>query len=59
MNREKEICELPEWVKLVNRILREGRRLEDEMPGFDKYANSDEVIIKESIKKYEPDDVPK
>ncbi len=59
MNREKEICELPEWVKLVNRILREGRRLEDEMPDFEKYANSDEVIIEESPKKYEPDDIPK
>lgn len=34
MNREEELYELPEWVKLVNRVLKGEKRLEDEKSDF-------------------------
>jgi len=37
MNQEEELYELPEWVKLVNRVIRGEKRLEDERP--DIYKN--------------------
>lgn len=40
MNREEELYELPEWVKLVNKVLRAEKRLEDEKPDFDRGADS-------------------
>lgn len=32
MEKEEELYELPEWVKLVNRIIRGKKTLEDERP---------------------------
>lgn len=34
--KEKELCELPEWVKLVNRIMKEKRGETDEKRDFDR-----------------------
>jgi len=36
MNREEEFCDLPEWVKLVNRILHGRRKWEEEKKAFDR-----------------------
>jgi len=35
MNQEKELCELPEWVKLVNRVLHGRRKWEEKKWSFD------------------------
>ena len=35
MDKEKELYELPEWVKLVNRIIRGENTLEDESPAIE------------------------
>lgn len=38
--KEEELYELPEWVKLVNRVLKGEKRLEDERPNFDRGSGS-------------------
>jgi len=35
MDREKELYELPEWVKLVNKVLHGLRKWEEEKSRFD------------------------
>lgn len=40
MNREKELYELPEWVKLVNSVLHGRRKWEDEKRDFDRGPSS-------------------
>jgi len=41
--KEEELYELPEWVKLVNRVLRGKKRLEDERPNFNRSAGSEKA----------------
>lgn len=41
--KEEELYELPEWVKLVNRVIRGEKRLEDEKPDFDRGISSKEA----------------
>jgi len=36
MHQEKELYELPEWVKLVNRILHGSRKREEEKKKFNR-----------------------
>jgi hypothetical protein len=36
MNPEKELCELPEWVKLVNKLLYGTRKWDEEKRNFDE-----------------------
>lgn len=43
MNREKEVYELPEWVKLVNRILHGSRKWHDEKRNFDRVSKAEEI----------------
>lgn len=38
--KEEELYELPKWVKLVNRILRGEKRLEDERPNINQDSKS-------------------
>lgn len=43
MNREEELYELPEWVKLVNSVLKGEKRLEDEKQDFDSGSRAANV----------------
>jgi hypothetical protein len=43
MEKEVELYELPEWVKLVNRIIRGEKTLEDERPAIKRGISSEKA----------------